>query len=132
MWSAMRGACRRTRFTVALGAFLTVPCAFALNPALDVSQYAHFAWRYRDGFGKGTIQSIAQTPDGYLWLATNSGLLRFDGVRTVPWEPPPDQPLPSNDVLHVLSARDGTLWIGTVNGLASWKNGKLAQVPELA
>ena len=70
-------------------------CAFALDPSLDVSQYAHTAWKIREGFTKGRISSIAQTPDGYLWLATEFGLLRFDGVRNVPWEPPSDQPLPS-------------------------------------
>ena len=48
--------------------------AFALNPALDINQYAHTTWRIRDGFFKGTINSIAQTPDGYLWLATEVGL----------------------------------------------------------
>ena len=60
------------------------PRAFALNPALDISQYAHTAWRIREGFSKGRITSIAQTPDGYLWLGTEFGLLHFDGVRSVP------------------------------------------------
>ena len=64
------------------------PCALALNPALDVSQYAHTAWKVRDGFTKGIINSVAQTPDGYLWLGTDFGLVRFDGVRTVPWTLP--------------------------------------------
>ena len=83
----------RRRHIVALGAVLTGmlmawrPGAFALNPAVEVSQYAHMAWRIRDGFSKGIISSIAQTPDGYLWLGTDFGLLRFDGVRNVPWEP---------------------------------------------
>jgi len=108
------------------------PLAFALNPALDVSQYAHSSWKVRDGFFKGTINDIAQTPDGYLWLATGFGLLRFDGVRIVPWEPPADQPLPSDQISRLLVARDGTLWIGTRNGLASWKDGKLTQYTELA
>src|SRR5215475_14898341 len=40
---------------------------FALNPALDINQYAHTSWKIRDGFTKGTILTIAQTPDGYLW-----------------------------------------------------------------
>jgi ligand-binding sensor domain-containing protein len=108
------------------------PAAFALNPASDVSQYAHTSWKIRDGFTKGQIRAIAQTPDGYLWLGTEFGLLRFDGVRAVPWQPPPGQRLPSDFVFSLLAARDGTLWIGTSKGLVSWKDGKLTQYPELA
>ena len=108
------------------------PCAFALDPALDVSQYAHTSWKIRDDFIKGKIRAIAQTPDGYLWLGTEFGLLRFDGVRAVPWQPPPDQHLPSSDIRGLLAGRDGTLWIGTSKGLASWKDGKLTQYGELA
>jgi signal transduction histidine kinase/ligand-binding sensor domain-containing protein len=116
----------------ALGVLLLCPCAFALNPALDVSQYAHTSWKIRDGFPKGIILAIAQTPDGYLWLGTEFGLLRFDGVHNVPWQPPPDQALPSNYIWSLLTAHEGTLWIGTREGLASWKGGKLTQYPELA
>jgi ligand-binding sensor domain-containing protein/signal transduction histidine kinase len=107
-------------------------CAFALDPSLDISQYAHTSWKIRDGFTKGIISEIAQTPDGYLWLGTEFGLLRFDGVRAVPWQPPANQHLPSNDIRGLLAARDGTLWIATAKGLASWKDGKLTQYPELA
>jgi ligand-binding sensor domain-containing protein len=113
------------------GLLMAGPCTFALNPALDVSQYAHTAWKIRDGFVKGSILSIAQTPDGYLWVGTAFGLSRFDGVRNVPWEPPPNQHLPSTVISRLVTARDGTLWIGTFNGLASWKNGKLIQYAEL-
>jgi signal transduction histidine kinase/ligand-binding sensor domain-containing protein len=108
------------------------PRAVALNPALDVSQYAHTAWKIRDGFSKGIIFAIAQTPDGYLWLGTEFGLLRFDGVKAVPWQPPPDQPFPSSSIRSLLASRDGTLWIGTSDGLASWKDGKLTQYAETA
>ena len=80
---------RRTRAGVWLSILLAFSvCAFALDPSLDVSQYAHSAWRISEGFTKGTIFSIAQTSDGYLWLGTEFGLLRFDGVRTTPWQPP--------------------------------------------
>jgi ligand-binding sensor domain-containing protein len=65
--------------------------AFALDPALDLSQYAHTAWKVRDGFTKSAINALAQTPDGYLWLGTELGLVRFDGVRAVPWQPPKHQ-----------------------------------------
>ena len=108
------------------------PCAFALNPALDVSQYAHTSWKIRDGFTRGEILAIAQTSDGYLWLGTEFGLLRFDGVRPVPWQPPPGEHLPSDRIGSLLAARDGTLWIGTTAGLASWQNNKLTLWPELA
>jgi len=106
--------------------------AFALNPALDVNQHAHTAWRIRDGFSTGNISSIAQTPDGYLWLATEFGLLRFDGIRAVPWQPSAAEQLPSDHIRSLLAARDGTLWVGTLKGLASWKDGKLALYPKLA
>src|SRR5215831_435653 len=46
---------------------LAGPCAFALNPALDISQYRHTSWKYSDGFTEGTIGDIVQTSDGYLW-----------------------------------------------------------------
>jgi len=126
---------RSTRATTVALAWMLLalpPGAAALNPALDISQYAHTSWRIRDGFAKGTITSIAQTPDGYLWLGTEVGLLRFDGVRAVPWQPPRGQNLPSSDILSLLVTRDGTLWIGTDRGLASWKAGKLTQYEGLA
>jgi len=107
-------------------------CAFALDPTLDVNQYSHTAWTVRDGFFKGLVDAIAQTPDGYLWLGTEFGLVRFDGVRTVPWQPTTGEHLPSSIILSLLAARDGRLWIGTNRGLASLKNGKLTHYPKLA
>jgi signal transduction histidine kinase/ligand-binding sensor domain-containing protein len=105
--------------------------AIALDPRLDVSQYGHTSWKIRDGFAKGPVRSIAQTSDGYLWLATELGLLRFDGVRAVPWQPPANQSLPSSDIWTVLGTRDGALWIGTAKGLARWKSGALTRYPQL-
>src|ERR1700684_4613285 len=125
MWGVER------RATIAAAVFL-VCCtrASALNPSLDINQYAHNAWTIRDGFFKSVIYSIAQTPDGYLWLGTEFGLLRFDGVKVVPWQPPPDQPLLSSNIRSLLASRDGTLWIGTSDGLASWKHGRLTRYSE--
>ncbi len=129
----MQRAHNKTGAAIALGILLAC-CAstFALDPSLDVSQYAHTSWKVRDGFAKGMITSVAQTPDGYIWLGTEFGMLRFDGVRAVPWQPPGGQPLPSNKIDKLLVTRDGTLWIGTDKGLASWNKGKLSVLPEMA
>ena len=106
--------------------------AQALNPSIHVSQYSHTSWKVRDGFARETIDAIAQTPDGYLWLGTASGLLRFDGIHNVPWQPPSNQQLPSTIIMSLLAAHDGSLWIGTSKGLARLKDGNLTQYAELA
>jgi signal transduction histidine kinase len=125
---------RATRHFVVAAALLllSIPCAFGLDPSLDISQYAHTSWKVRDGFTKGAITSLAQTPDGYLWLGTEFGLVRFDGVRAVPWQPPPGAELPSDHITSLFVAKDGTLWIGTWKGLASWRFEKLTAYPELS
>jgi signal transduction histidine kinase/ligand-binding sensor domain-containing protein len=126
------------RSVVALRTLLTLMLlargshAFALDPTLDISQYAHKSWKIREGFVQGYINAITQTADGYLWLGTEFGLVRFDGVQVVPWEPPAGQPLPDTYIRALLAAKDGTLWIGTFKGLVSWKNGKLTPHEKLA
>src|SRR5688572_6397245 len=123
----------RTRAAVSLAILLWCHShASALNPALEISQYAHTAWTIREGFFSSPVSTIVQTPDGYLWLGTESGLLRFDGVRIARWQPRGDEPLPSTNILKLLVTRDGRLWIGTFAGLASWKDGHLVTYPELA
>src|SRR5271166_64122 len=102
----------------------------ALDPSLEVSQYAHTAWAARDGSFLGSIYAIAQTPDGYLWLASEFGLLRFDGVHAVHWHPPEGQQLPQKPY-SLLVTHDGTLWIGTYAGLASWNGAQLTRYPEV-
>jgi len=120
------------RRMIALGIVLLCGTdASALNTAFDISQYAHTAWISREGFAPGQITSIAQTLDGYLWLGTEFGLIRFDGIRSVPWQPPGEDRLPNNWIRTLLVAPDGTLWIGTLAGVASWTDGKLTHYPAL-
>src|SRR5262245_10763167 len=107
------------------------PVAFALNPALDINQYVHTAWRTRDGFLKGNPQAIAQTRDGVLWLGTDAGLFQFDGVKLTAWQPPDGKGLPSTDISNLLGSRDGSLWIATSRGLARWDGRTLTRNAQL-
>ena len=127
-----RPAIARMVLLPALAVLLLTATATALNPSLDISQYAHTAWTLREGTFQGYIEAIAQTPDGDLWLGTEFGLLRFDGVRFVPWKFPAGEHLPDSFITGLLAARDGSLWIGTHKGLARWKDGKFTDYPELA
>jgi signal transduction histidine kinase/ligand-binding sensor domain-containing protein len=91
-----------------------------------LTQYGHSAWHVQDGLFSSP-NSIAQTNDGYLWLGTDAGLVRFDGVRFVPWNDFPDGSIATWTVDRVLAARDGSLWIGGVNHLAKITNRKIAR-----
>src|SRR5687768_11196685 len=68
------------------------------------------SWIRSDGLHGSQIWTIAQDQSGYLWLGTNEGLLRFDGVRFVPWAAAYPQPLPTKSVRSLCVARDGSLW----------------------
>ncbi len=93
--------------------------ALAADPPLQIAQYAHTSWTALDGAALGLVFAMAQTPDGYLWIAGSVGLFRFDGQRFTQWQPPDGQVLPSGPY-SLLASRDGTLWIGTFSGLSSW------------
>jgi len=57
----------------------------AVSPPVQAGQFAHTSWTSRDGYSLGGVFAMAQTPDGYLWLASENGLVRFDGDKFTPW-----------------------------------------------
>ncbi len=84
--------------------------AFALDPNKAITQFGHTAWTEKDG-APGYISSIAQTTDGYLWLRTAVGLVHFDGVRFVKFEPTAGEHFPTSRMSRLLATRDGSLWV---------------------
>src|ERR1700720_4512802 len=115
---------RIAAFAVALSLAHLCPSALALDPSLDVSQYAHTVWQVREGFTQGYIRSIAQTPDGYIWLGTGFGLFRFDGVRVEHWQPPLNgEQLPS--IFSCASMSPATALSGSAQWEA-WRAGEMA------
>src|ERR1700758_984616 len=102
---AHRGSSPRTLlFCGGLIALLAqCPGALAAEVLADLIQYPHTAWTAGDGL-HGRVLSIAQTSDGYLWLATENGLTRFDGVRFVPAGAGAGPPLPSGEIYSLLAS----------------------------
>jgi signal transduction histidine kinase/ligand-binding sensor domain-containing protein len=83
-----------------------------------ISQLVHTTWTAKDGAPADVID-LGQTSDGYLWLGTRSGLVRFDGVRFVPFAPQRGDTIPAGGVRRLLGARDGSLWIVWLSGVVS-------------
>src|SRR5215471_15625439 len=104
---------------------LVCPEVAGLDPSRKISQYGHNMWRIQDGYLPAPPETITQTGDGYLWVGTDAGLVRFDGVHFVPWTSLNGAQLPSDQILYLMGGRDGSLWIGTGKGLARWKGGTL-------
>jgi len=98
---------------------------FALDPTSQISQYGHSVWRVQDGYFGGRAFHITQTTDGYIWVGTEAGLYKFDGVRFIRWSPRSGEDLPSQRIMTLLGVRDGSLWIGTDAGLAHLVNNRL-------
>src|SRR6266849_7088142 len=89
--------------------------AKALDPQKRLSQFTHTSWTAKDGV-PAPVRAIAQTPDGYLWLGTEVGLYRFDGLHFVAWQPSFGEHIPGSSVWSLCTSRDGSLWIGFSSG----------------
>lgn len=92
-------------------------CAPHAATALDVdkslAQCRLDAWTTKDGLPPDTINAMTQTPDGYLWLATNAGLVRFDGVTFQTFNSRNTPGLKRDSITSLLVTPQGKLWIGT-------------------
>src|ERR1700691_5193661 len=85
--------------------------AFGLDPTRKISQYVHDRWGQDKGFIGGRIYAICQSVDGYLWIGTERGLVRFDGFNFTLIQRP-IQGLPSSGPVRGLeSDAEGGMWI---------------------
>ena len=105
MRNAWSIACTLTLLLCAAG-------VYAADPPALLSGYNLTSWTQKDGLTNALIWSVEQDAVGYLWLGTDAGALRFDGVRFVPWEALAPVPAPSVSVRTIATARDGAVWFG--------------------
>ncbi|PMZ36645.1 hypothetical protein C1X25_34815, partial [Pseudomonas sp. GW247-3R2A] len=89
-----------------------------LDPFRMPSQYVVDNWQIPEGLPQTTAQAITRTTDGYLWVGTQEGLARFDGVRFVTYDDTTDVRLPHKYISALLTDHAGRLWVGTRSGLA--------------
>ncbi len=121
-WSAPAGMGRPVLLAVALA--LTASSAWALNAGTALSQYGRDVWDSDTGLPQNSVDAILQTRDGYLWLGTQEGLVRFDGVRFTVFDSRNSPAMRDDWVRSLCQARDGTLWVGTAEGLLRGANGR--------
>lgn len=102
-----------------------------LRAAESVATAPSFAVSVHDVYGglpHHGAQVLEQTSDGYLWIGTESGLARFDGVRFVTYRTVNTPELPANLIRSLFEDREGWLWIATQAGLCRYRGGKFERV----
>src|SRR5262245_46330209 len=119
----MRLHFRREAILLALCSLLA-SSSFALDPDRLITQYIHNIWTVDQGLPHNVTTAIAQTPDGYLWVTTQSGLARFDGVRFTVFDKNNTPAITHDYLLSLCTDRDSSLWIGSLEGgLVHYKDG---------
>ncbi len=93
-----------------------LPPAFALNPKRPITHYAKDVWRREKGLPQDSVNAILQSADGYLWLGTDDGLARFDGVDFEVYDHTNTNAFRQISITALCQTDDGTLWIGTNGG----------------
>src|SRR5260221_5147275 len=79
--------------------------------SLIAKDYSFKTWNTENGLPQNSIQAIAQTPDGYIWIATRDGLARFDGIRFKIFQKANTPELPNNRLWDLYADDAGRLWI---------------------
>ena len=123
--AGMAFALHRAVAFAALALSLWASEARALDTAKSPSQYVTHLWQQSDdGLPQNYVPSIAQTIDGYLWLATQEGIVRFDGARFIVFSSGTTPEIGTNDIGALAADAKGGLWIGTRGrGLARYADG---------
>ena len=111
-----------TIFFAASSSLVSLP-AEALDAKRTLTQYVHDSWSTGEGLPQSTGLSLARSRDGFLWVGTEEGIARFDGMSFVVFNRKNTPGLPHNLAYALLGGHDGSLWVGTAAGLARFADG---------
>jgi ligand-binding sensor domain-containing protein/signal transduction histidine kinase/DNA-binding response OmpR family regulator len=102
----------------------------ALEPGKTITQYNVQVWNMESGLPGNSVLAVRQTQEGYLWIGTQDGLVRFDGLHLQLFSREKIPQLKDNTIRALYQDRNGTLWIGTSSGgLTSYREGNFTTYP---
>src|SRR5687768_1932353 len=104
--------------------FIAITSSPGLDPNRSLNDFGHQSWLTENGLPQNTVQAIVQTQDGYLWIGTQEGVARFDGVNFTVFDKENTPAFKSNDIRFLQPDRRGRLWISTSYGLVCRYNGE--------
>ncbi|RPI25684.1 MAG: hypothetical protein EHM61_13770 [Acidobacteria bacterium] len=120
----------RSAFPV-LAVLLQFSLAFGLDPGRSIRQYKLDLWSSEEILPALSIQCLAQSRDGYLWLGTPEGAVRFDGVRFTCFSGMTNEVFSPDDVTAMLPLSGGAIWLGTWGGgIFESNDGKLKSIAD--
>jgi ligand-binding sensor domain-containing protein len=95
----------------------------------SISAYNIRSWTTNEGLPNNKVLAITQSAQGYIWLATQEGLVRFDGAGFEIFDKKNTPAIPHSEISGLAEDRDSTLWIGTIRGIVQYRQGKFHPVP---
>jgi len=98
------------------------------HPITPITQYNIRSWSMKDGLPNDKIIAVYQSAQGYIWLASQEGLIRFDGARFETFDKKNTPVFPHSQVTALIEDKDSTLWISTIRGILKYRRGKFEVV----
>ncbi len=96
----------------------------------SLSRFTFRLWNTSDGLPQNVITAMHQTPDGYLWVGTQGGLARFDGVSFTVFDPSTEPAFADRFITALAGDLDGALWVGTRQGLIRYRDGAFQRLTQ--
>jgi ligand-binding sensor domain-containing protein/signal transduction histidine kinase len=120
----MQMFCRWAVRSAAIGfsLLLSTGAGLALDPHQSLRHYGYQSWQTDNGLPQNTVHAVLQTRDGYIWLGTEAGLVRFDSVKFTVFTHKDTPQLGSDLIYSLMEDKSGTLWIGTSNGVTRYRD----------
>jgi signal transduction histidine kinase/CheY-like chemotaxis protein/ligand-binding sensor domain-containing protein len=116
---------RHGRLALLAGLTLLAPRLDAFDSGKPLVDYGHAFWNASNGLPQNTVQTVAQTDDGYLWFGTEVGVVRFNGVEFRVFDKKSTPAISKNNITFLYKTSDGSLWMASMEGtLVRYRDGQ--------